>query len=76
MKISKSTLDVLKNFATVNSNILVRQGNILSTISTGKNIFARAQVSETFDKEFAIYDLNGLLALLTLMEDQEVSFGD
>ena len=76
MKISKSTLDVLKNFATVNSNILVRQGNVLSTISTGKNIFARAEVKETFDKEFAIYDLNGLLALLTLMEDQEVSFGD
>jgi hypothetical protein len=76
MKISKTTLEVLKNFATVNSNILVRQGNVLSTISTGKNIFARAVVDETFDKEFAIYDLNSLLALLTLMEDTDVEFGD
>lgn len=76
MKISKNTLDVLKNFATINSNILVRQGNVLSTISTGKNIFSRAVVDENFDQEFAIYDLNSLLALLTLMEDTDVSFGD
>lgn len=76
MKISKQTLDILKNFATVNSNILVRQGNVLSTISTGKNIFARAEVTESFDKEFAVYDLNSLLALLTLMEDTEVLLGD
>jgi hypothetical protein len=76
MKISKETLDVLKNFATINTNILIREGNMLSTISTGKNIFARAQVSETFDKEFAVYDLNSLLALLTLMEDTDVELGD
>ena len=76
MKISNDTLSVLKNFAGVNTNILVRQGNTLSTISTGKNIFARATVAETFDREFAIYDLNSLLGLLTLMEDTEVSFGD
>ena len=55
---------------------MFRQGNTLSTISTGKNIFARATVAETFDREFAIYDLNSLLGLLTLMEDTEVSFGD
>jgi hypothetical protein len=76
MKISNDTLSVLKNFAAVNTNILVRQGNTLSTISTGKNIFARATVAETFEREFAIYDLNSLLGLLTLMEDTEVSFGD
>lgn len=76
MKISNDTLSVLKNFAAVNTNLLVRQGNTLSTISTGKNIFARATVAETFDREFAIYDLNSLLGLLTLMEDTEVSFGD
>ena len=76
MKISNETVNVLKNFATINTNILIREGNVLSTISTGKNMFARAQVAETFPKEFAIYDLNTLLALLTFMEDQEVDFGD
>ena len=76
MKISTGTLDVLKNFATINTNILVRQGNSLATISTGKNIFAKAEISESFPKEFAIYDLNSLLSLLTLMEDTDVDFQD
>jgi autotransporter translocation and assembly factor TamB len=76
MKISKATLDVLKNYASINTNILVREGNTLATISTGKNIFSRTTVAETFDREFAIYDLNSLLALLTLMEDTEVEFGE
>ena len=76
MKLSKETLDVLKNFATINTNILVREGGTLSTISTGKNIFARAEIKESFPKEFAVYDLNSLLSLLTVMEDTEVDFGD
>ena len=76
MKISKETLETLKNFATINTNILVREGSTLSTISTGKNIFAKAEVKETFPKEFAIYDLNSLLSLLTLMEDTDLEFGD
>ena len=75
MKISNDTLSVLKNFASVNTNLLVRQGNTISTISAGKNIFARATVEEKFDREFAIYDLNSLLGLLTLLEDTEVDFG-
>ena len=76
MKLSKQALDVLKNFATINTNILVREGNTLSTISTGKNIFARAEITEAFPKEFAVYDLNSLLSLLTVMEDTDVDFGD
>lgn len=76
MKISHETLTLLKNFAGINGNILVRQGNTLATVSPGKNILARAAVPDTFAREFAIYDLNSLLALLTLMEDQEVEFTD
>jgi hypothetical protein len=76
MKISKKTIEVLKNFATINSNILIRQGNVLSTISTGKNIFARAEVDNEFEKEFAVYDLNGLLGLLTAFDNADVDFGD
>lgn len=76
MKISKQTLDVLKNFSQINSNILIREGSLLRTISVGKNIYSRATVAEEFPKEFAIYDLNSLLGLLTLSDDQEVEFGD
>lgn len=76
MQISKETIDILKNFAGVNSNILIRKGKTLATISTAKNIFAKADVAEDFPEEVAVYDLNSLLALLTLMENQNVEFGD
>jgi hypothetical protein len=76
MQISAATLATLKNFAQINTNILVREGQELRTISTMKDIFAVAKVEETFEKEFAIYDLTSLLALLTLSENQEVEFGD
>jgi len=76
MQISKETIDILKNFAGINSNILIRKGKTLSTISTAKNIFAKATVAEDFLEEVAIYDLNSLLALLTLMENQNVEFGE
>lgn len=76
MNISKPTLEVLKNFATINTNILVREGNTLATISNGKNIFSRATVGETFSKEFAIYDLNSLLGLLTFTDNPDLDLGD
>lgn len=77
MQISKSTLEVLKNFASINTNILVREGSDLRTISAGKNIFAVAEVEETFPLEFGIYDLNSLLGLLTMAgEEDGVEFGE
>ena len=75
MQISTETTQILKNFASINGNILIRKGKTLSTISTAKNIFAKATVAEDFPVEVAIYDLNSLLALLTLMENQNVDFG-
>ena len=76
MQISNETIQILKNFAAVNSNILIRKGKTLSTISTAKNIFAKVTVAEDFPVEVAVYDLNSLLALLTLMENQDVEFGE
>lgn len=76
MKISHETLTLLKNFAGINGNLVVKQGNVLSTVSAGKNILALANITESFPREFAIYDLNSLLGLLTLMEDQDVEFND
>jgi hypothetical protein len=76
MQISNETIQILKNFAAINSNIMIRKGKTLSTISTAKNIFAKAEVVEDFPTEVAVYDLNSLLALLTLMENQNVEFGD
>ena len=76
MKFSGETLSLLKNFASINTNIVFKQGDNIATISNAKNIFAKATIKESFPNEFAIYDLNSLLAMLTLMENQDVEFGD
>jgi len=68
MKVSDQTLEVLKNFSEINTNILVKPGSVLSTISTMKNILAKATITESFDKQFAIYDLSELLGVISIME--------
>jgi len=72
MKLSNSTLDVLKNFANINQNILIEEGNVIRTISTMKNILGSATIAENFPKEFGIYDLNEFLGVLSLSKDSEI----
>jgi len=57
MKLSDSTLSVLKNFSTINQSILFKQGNKLRTISVMKNILAEVTIEEELPKDFGIYDL-------------------
>jgi len=76
MKISKETLDVLKNFSVVNPNLVIKEGNKLSTIAEAKNIMAAANVPETFPKEVGIYDLNEFLSALSLINDPDFIFGE
>jgi hypothetical protein len=72
--ISKKTIELLKNFSTINSNILIRPGNKISTISGVKNIMAEAEVDETFDCEFGIWDLSRFLGTLSLFDNPEFDF--
>jgi hypothetical protein len=72
--ISKRTLDILKNFASINSGIIVNEGNTLNTLSSTKNILAEAKVGETFTKSFAIWDLNKFLGTVSLFKDPEFVF--
>jgi hypothetical protein len=66
MKLSENFVEVLKNFASINSGLVVKPGQVLRTISSNKTILAEAHVDEVFESEFGIYDLNTTLALLSL----------
>lgn len=70
----KETVDVLKNFASINQGILILEGSELRTMSIMKNVFATAKVPDTFDREFAVYDLNEFLATLSLFDKPELAF--
>ena len=74
MKLSEHTVDVLKNFATINQNLVIKEGSTLSTMSAMKNIVAKADVEESFDKEVAIYDLNEFLASISLFTSPILDF--
>ena len=74
MKLSDSTLTVLKNFAGINNSILVKEGSQLRTISVAKNILAEADIPEDFPRDVAIYDLNQFLNGLSLHQDPNLDF--
>ena len=76
MKLNQKTIETLKNFAGINTNILIKEGNELSTISTMRNIFAKAKISDEFTKEFGIYDLNQFLSAVSSADKPELSFKD
>ena len=76
MKLNTNTHNILKNFSEINTNILIKPGKELSTISTMRNIFAKASIDESFDIEFGIYDLNEFLAVVSGMNKPELSLQD
>ena len=76
MNLSNDTLNVLKNFASINPNIVFQPGQQLKTISESKTIMARADIVEDMPKEFGIYDLNEFLSVFNLIENPVLNFED
>lgn len=74
MKLSEKTTSILKNFSVINSSILFKKGNQLRTISVMKNIYAEAVVTESFPKDFGVYDLPQFLGGLNLYKQPELIF--
>jgi len=74
MKLSNDTVNVLRNFSTINQNLVIKEGNTIQTMSAMKNIVAKAEVEEVFPQEVAIYDLNEFLAALSLFSNPNLDF--
>lgn len=75
MKLSKETVALFKNFAGINSNLLLKSGSKLATISGQKNVMADVTVTESFP-DFGIYDLNEFLGAMSLFDDPDLDFQD
>lgn len=69
MKLSQNTLDVIKNFSTINTALFFKAGNVLRTVSPHKTILAEATIDETIPVDFGIHDLNQLLSIMSLHKD-------
>ena len=70
--ISKSTIEVLKNFCSINKSIVIKPGNKVATLSINKNILAIADVQEQFDSQISIYDLGVFLGGLSLFDSPKI----
>jgi gp45 sliding clamp, C terminal len=73
MKFNNRTIQILRNFASINQSLIFSPGNTLTTISPLGSIMARATVETTFDSEFAIYDLSQFLGALSLFNEPELT---
>jgi len=74
MKLTENTMNVLKNFSTINENIVFEPGTEIKTISEAKNIIGKAVLDNEFSTEFGIYQLPEFLNTLSLCEEPTLDF--
>ena len=76
MKVSDTTINLLRNYANINQSIEFREGKILKTVSPLNTILASVEVEEEFPRTFPIYELNRFLGTLALFQNPELDFTD
>ena len=76
MQLTESTLAVLKNFATIQPNVILNEGNTVKTIAEAKNVMSVAVLDQSFDKTVGIYNLDEFLNVLSLVDTPELTFGN
>lgn len=76
MKLSKETVEILTNFATIGKGIVIRPGNFLSTIANHKAAVATAIVKDTFPSKVAIFNLQRFLDSLSIFDEPDLEFND
>lgn len=76
MQLNENTMAVLKNFASIQPNIVLSEGNTVKTIAEAKNVMAVAILDQEFSSTVGIYNLDEFLAVLGLVDTPELKFGE
>jgi hypothetical protein len=74
MNLNERTLSVFKNFATINSGVIIRKGNVQKTINPEQTILVEATLDDAFPETFGIYDLNQFLGNVTTLNNPSLNF--
>jgi hypothetical protein len=72
MKFDATTIQILKNFSSINPSIQFKKGSRLATISSNKTVLARANLTQEVPSDFAIYDLPRLLGIISMFENPDI----
>ena len=70
------TMEVIRNFGTINQNLVFKQGNVLRTVADAKNVLAKAVLEDEFPQDFGIYDVGEFINVFNLIDEGEVSYYD
>lgn len=76
MKLSENTISVLKNFASINSGIVLKPGKFQRTMSIDKCVLAEVTLEEEIPTTFGIYDLPQFLGNLSALDHPEIDIQD
>ncbi len=76
MELSNNTLNILRNYSSINQNILIKAGSTIKTISEARNVVATANIEQEFPKDFGIYDLNEFIGVIGLVDNPTCNFED
>lgn len=74
MKLSDDLLNVMKNFSSINSSILLKKGNVQKSISPDKAVLVEAEFADDIPSDFGIYDLNQFLGNITTLNNPDITF--
>lgn len=74
MKLSSETYEILRNFGTINGNILVREGNVIRSLKNADDAVAKAEITDVFPRSFGIYDINEMLSCINVFDDPNLDF--
>ena len=76
MELSKATLDILKCYSTINTNLVIKPGKKISTIAAGKDVMAEFEGDDEFEETVSVFNLNELLGVVSAFEKPEVDLDD
>lgn len=77
MKLNTVLIQVLKNFSSINTNLVVKAGSRIRTKSIAGQLLGEVNFDDvTFPKDFAIYDLNEFIGVLSMFTEPELNFED
>jgi hypothetical protein len=74
MKFSDRTLTILKNFASINSGVVLQRGKIQKTIHPEQTVLVEAHIEDDLPEKFGIYDLNQFLGNITTLGNPDLTF--
>lgn len=72
MKLQPRTIQILKNFATINPSMLFKKGHQQATMHPMKALLCSAAIVEEIPAEFAIDDLSRFIGTLSLFSEPEL----